>query len=551
MFNLSNLSITKPIVETNSKQGSRAVRHEKYKYFKEQSVLKSFNYHVQLKADISKFYDSLYTHSVPWVTFGGKDRYKKNRDLSDKDTNKVKVIYGDEIDRALSNCQNEQTLGIPIGPDTSLIVSEIIACHVDVLLEQRLKRKKIDWVGFRYHDDYLLHFHSELDAQTVLSELRAVLSEFELRINDEKTFIGATSNNLESDWVLSIKTFFFSPSEKEQKEDIWNFFALVFKLSRECPKESVLRFALNKFKFVRINKDSWIVFESLLFRLGLTEPSSLSEIAKILVSYKSLVNKNNLKSFCFEMIKRHAEKGNDYELTWSLWILKEFELQPTKEVFTSIFKSKSVCACLIAFDLLEKKKLIKGIDFSDINSVFTTENLNKEYWLLVYETAYNKWLPSLDSQIVNDHFYFKILKDRKVSFYDATKRLEPITVETSSFSRIENKIIQIENYISKNKIKNEDLKIQIELLSDQFTQKSKDNNGSKQAIQEKLEKTDNLSKFILSQLNSIETKNMEFNEKKLYYVLGKRFLELSELTSKEIEYQNNPENDLLFNPNYE
>ena len=127
-------------------------------------------------------------------------------------------------------------MGIPIGPDTSLIVAEIIACHIDKLLEARLKKKKIDWAGFRYYDDYSMFFHSELDAQTALTELRGVLSDFELKINDEKTVIGISSNELERDWALALKSFFFRPLQSDQKEDIWNFFSLAFKYAKEYPK---------------------------------------------------------------------------------------------------------------------------------------------------------------------------------------------------------------------------------------------------------------------------------------------------------------------------
>ena len=79
LYNDSKLSTTKPIIETETGEGKRSVKHDNYGYFKEQSVIKSFNFQIQLKTDISKFYSSIYTHSIPWVTFGGKERYKRNK----------------------------------------------------------------------------------------------------------------------------------------------------------------------------------------------------------------------------------------------------------------------------------------------------------------------------------------------------------------------------------------------------------------------------------------------------------------------------------------
>ncbi len=129
--------------------------------------------------------------------------------------------------------QNQQTMGIPIGPDTSFIAAEIIACHIDELFEKKLKKKRIDFVGYRYYDDFSLYFNSELAAQIALTELKSILSEFELRINDDKTTISRTHNKLESDWALAIKSFYFRPSENDQKEDIWNFFSIAFKFSKK------------------------------------------------------------------------------------------------------------------------------------------------------------------------------------------------------------------------------------------------------------------------------------------------------------------------------
>ena len=341
----------------------------------------------------------------------GKERYKRNRDLHHTDSIKVLDIYGDSIDEALTWCQNQQTMGVPIGPDISLIIAEIIACHIDKLVEQRLKRKKIDWTGFRYYDDYSMFFHSELDAQTALNELRIVLAEFELKINDEKTAISISSNGLEKDWALALKSFFFRPSDSDQKGDIWNFFSLAFKYAKEYPNESVLKLALNKFTFVRIEKEYWDFFESLLFRLGLAEPASLAKISKILVSYKNLVSKSKLKVFCFEMINRNFQKSNDYELAWALWLLKEFEIQPTKDVYTSIFKSKSVCASLIALDLINQNIVIKTFDYTDIEELFSTENLNKQYWLLIYECVYKGWLYFIPTSMINDRFLLSNIEE--------------------------------------------------------------------------------------------------------------------------------------------
>jgi hypothetical protein len=126
----------------------------------------------------------------------------------------------------VSKSTNKKTKGIPIGPDSSFLMAELIGCHIDVLLERALHKKKLDFIGYRYYDDYNLYFNSELDAQIGLSELKGILNEFELKVNDKKTKIEKATNDLEKDWALAVKSFYFSPYSKDQKEGIWNFLLL-------------------------------------------------------------------------------------------------------------------------------------------------------------------------------------------------------------------------------------------------------------------------------------------------------------------------------------
>jgi hypothetical protein len=551
IFAYSNMSTSKPDIETETGENKRAIKHESYSYFKEQSVIKSYNFQIHLKTDISKFYNSIYTHTVPWVTFGGKEKYKRNRDLHNSDPTKVTSIYGDFIDRALSWCQNQQTMGIPIGPDTSLIVAEIIACHIDKILDQKLKRKKIKWIGFRYYDDYSMFFHSELDAQVALTNLREILGDFELKINDEKTQIGVSSNELERDWALALKSFFFRPFETDQKDDIWNFFSLAFKYAKDYPKDNVLKYALNKFNFVRIEKQNWIFFQALLFRLGLTDPSSLAKISKLLISYKSLVHKTELKHFCFEVINRNYQKTNDYELTWALWLLKEFQIQPTKDIYTKVFKSKSVCASLVALDLINQNISIRTFDYSDVEELFTIENLNKQYWLLVYECIYKNWLDFIPVSIVTEHFFFDTLKNNLVYFYDENKTLEPLMVEKSYFERIERKITQVDKYMQTNDFKDEKIKTEIRSLSKMLLKNVKAESNSHSNLVKKLESSDLLIKKIIKKVELIKLKQQAFETKRIYFVLGKRLEELEILTSKELIFQAKQDKNLLFDPEYD
>ena len=550
LFDKSKFSFSRPFEEDETSEGKRAVKHKSFSEFKEISIVESFSFPIELRTDISKYYPSIYTHIIPWITFGGKERYKRNRALANNDPTKVQNIYGDQIDSKQQWCQNQQTMGIPIGPDTSLIIAELIASHIDQLLAKFLKRKKIDFLGYRYYDDYRLYFKTELDAQVALTELKKNLYDFELKINDKKTSIQHANNELDNEWSIQLKTFYFRPSPKDQKDDLWNFFSLAFRMANLYPEDSVLKFAINKFNFVRIEKENWDFFEALLFRLALQETSTLPAVAKILITYKSIVDKNNLKAFCSEIINRHFEREHDFELSWALWILLKFDIQPLKKTYEKIFSTKCVASNLIALNLFEKNNRISNIDKSNLESLFSLSNLNTKYWLIVYETIYKNWLTNVPSSIIDEHFYFKKLKDNSIYFYEENNSLEPIRIERSYIEAISRKINQINSVIDNNPINDNSVANEVTELNNNLSESAISAIVNREDLKERLNYSDKLIKELKEKVEQLKLRSTEFANKKPYFLLEKRLQELEELTLKEIESETKEDKNLLFDPEY-
>ena len=148
-----------------------------------------------LHTDISQFYPSIYTHSLPWAIHGKS--YAKSH---------MNKTAADSIDRALRAQQEGQTIGIPIGPDSSLVVAEAILTSVDAKLTH-LKPS-----GFRYVDDYEIGFGSLAEAEEMLTELQGLLAEYELHLNPRKTSIIEGPIPLDEDWVIELGRFAFRDS---------------------------------------------------------------------------------------------------------------------------------------------------------------------------------------------------------------------------------------------------------------------------------------------------------------------------------------------------
>jgi hypothetical protein len=81
-----------------------------------------------LKTDIARFYPSIYTHSIPWALHG-KDAARKDKEYK---------LLGNRLDLWMRETQDKQTGGIPIGPDTSFVVGEVIASAIDLRLKERI-----------------------------------------------------------------------------------------------------------------------------------------------------------------------------------------------------------------------------------------------------------------------------------------------------------------------------------------------------------------------------------------------------------------------------
>lgn len=154
------------------------------------------------------------------------------------------------------------------------------------------------------------------------------------------------------------------------------------------------------------------------------------------------------------------------------------------------------------------------------------------------------------TKVIDDHLYFKILRKNNINFYNSKRTLEPLKIESSHFDNIEKKVMQIERYISKNDLKNDKVKKDIlnlksYLVLNQSSLKDKD------TIQDDLINAEISINNIIDEVEKIKTSLTKFDKRRPYYVIGKRLEELGELTSKEINSENNSSKNLLFDPEYD
>lgn len=408
----SKFSFSRPLLG-----GERAATTAKFKDFMRRTFLSSYPYLFELKTDISKYYPSIYTHSIPWAIHGKNTAKIKRTDKS---------LLGNKLDAAVQQTMYGQTIGLPMGPDTSLIISEIIGCTIDEMLVNADPNLK----GYRYVDDMYFFFESAAEAENGLVKIQEILREFELQINTEKTKIRRIPKGIEPDWIIRLRTFVIRDTNVTQYNDIMSFFSMAFDLAMQMPNEYVLSYAIEKIKRIELlSERNFALMETMLLKTIIAEPSTIKEVFRFFYTYKGSVRKEKVEKVLMNFIKLNARRANDYELSWALWFAKTFSIVIPKDIAEIISKISDSISILIALDMMHEGLINKtDLDTTYWSTKLNEQSLKDENWLLAYEVAIKKWIgrgyPYIDKVP-----YFKILRTNKISFYDKDKQITPIDLD--------------------------------------------------------------------------------------------------------------------------
>lgn len=152
-----------------------------FEHYRYQRAEKKFNH--LFKFDISKCFDSIYTHSISWAVLG--------LDVVKENVNSSKNTFTGKFDKFIQYANYGETNGILIGPEFSRIFAEIILQKIDTTIEKKLKENnyllKVDYEMYRYVDDYFLFCDDIALKDEILKLLKHELKKYKLSINNSKT----------------------------------------------------------------------------------------------------------------------------------------------------------------------------------------------------------------------------------------------------------------------------------------------------------------------------------------------------------------------------
>ena len=423
-FRRSQMSASHPRFRRDS---NRAASLPSMQNLYERRLLQGAGYRYVLRTDISRFFPTIYTHSIPWALHG--------KAATKKHTKPTPKFFGNLLDLATRQGLDGQTFGLPIGPETSHIIAECIATSIDVDLRRKLKGKL---AGFRYVDDYYLFFETQDDAEKALAFLVRSLRDFELQINFEKTRICRIDELEEDSWTHALRSIAIAPSGQRQRSDINHYFELARDLARRHATDGVMVYALRRVGSVILRLENWDAFEAQLCLVAAAHPVTLQSIARLLSTYSRLgfpIGKQRLSRLVNSLIAEHAPLEHHSEVAWCLWICKELGLAISATNVDSVAAMDSSICALILLDLDSAGSLPKTPAPSRWKPFETTSALWEEQWMLSYEAGVRGWGGMSDTHVKADP-HFDELRTRQVRFYDTGALMTPlITPKPSALER--------------------------------------------------------------------------------------------------------------------
>jgi hypothetical protein len=295
-------------------------------------VAESHRFKLLIRTDITNFYNSVYTHSIPWAIHGRENAFK----------DKICDLFGNKIDKLIQYANDGRTNGIPVGSAVSDLIAEILLAKIDQKVSKKIKDENITFLGTRFKDDYRILVESEEDKNKILKILYEELEKYNLLISENKTQIFYLPEGL----YRHHNREYFSYSRRGKKVSFKTFEYTLLKvldIHKKYPGTSIIEKFLSelydkqcnlKLYFSRnkqVREKEILKTLSLLFLLKRESEKVLCYILAIIEDIYNKYNKNKeLKNILIEIIelevKQASEKRSEFEIIWLVFFSRYLRL---------------------------------------------------------------------------------------------------------------------------------------------------------------------------------------------------------------------------------
>ncbi|TAK08846.1 MAG: RNA-directed DNA polymerase [Rhizorhabdus sp.] len=387
-----------------------------------------------VKTDITRFYPSIYTHSIPWAAYG-KERVKSDLKL-------YQGSLGDRLDVLVRACNRNQTVGLPIGPESSRILAEVISARIDddfSKLQERITPQTAD----RLQDDWFLGLKTFEESESALASIISVYRTYGLEINGSKTSVSRVVAHAEEAWISELGSFLSHRSGPLKGSRLKEFLTLSLRLQVENERSAVTNYALSVLENNPINKDDIDILESFLLKAALISPGSMSRICELLINLgfkTSRISKSRIGSRFIELAERNLANGNTYEVIWQIYTLRGLNIAlNSRNICETMKYYPSSAIALILLDMESKGLCARRLPKDTWEQNISKEKVRTDWiWLLAYEGIRHGWLR--DTSGVMADSLFAPLSKRNIVFYDPRRNVPKTekTVKIRAASRRKN-----------------------------------------------------------------------------------------------------------------
>ncbi len=441
----SKSSLTAPIDKSSDSKQAYTKRSKSIADTKLEIEKQYLNNRYEIRLDISSFFDSVYTHSIPWAIHTIAVAKQRRNDPS---------LLGNQLDKCMQALNYGQTNGILVGNAVSRIIAEIILCTIDDSIQ-----KKFPDISFRrFVDDYYIYTQDSGKIQEIISFIRVNLAQYELSFNENKIQINESPFLYGKPWVEQIKQYMHL-----QPDVFLSRLVMDYNTHKDI---AIIKYGLKVIAQCRYRSNDWPAMQSRLINLWVRFPSLSDHILPILWHNKDRLSKSNLKSAIYSVINESLLLNRDQELIWAVWFAKTFKIDLSQPYILSVLKSSNEVAIIVMLDYIYKMgkqdspkikaQLLNLFDVlaqADVDDAGRANNLMwTSHWLLAYEADRNGWL-NIDGKVFTYAQciqYFNLLLTKGVKFYDTSFVYD----EPPQKTRNHEYATRSELYSSINKLKN-------------------------------------------------------------------------------------------------
>jgi len=394
----------------------------------DQDPLSDFGKTYRIKTDINNFYHSVYSHALPWALVG-HEQAKKHRG---------KHEWYNQIDKAVRQCQRGETKGVPIGPATSTILSEILLFKVDEALRAKYRFT-------RYIDDYTAYVYTRDEGDQFLIDLSHLLEGYALTLNLRKTHVSQLPVLNREEWVTDINLFLgiddrIGVGDADSRAQIkFRQLKLIIEkavaLSKSYPDGSVIKYAFAAITEIGIENEclgtdgdaAERYFEDALLRYAYYYPTLIPLIQRWLSDKPSSNNliEHRVERRVAALLERSFSLAQSDNIVWCIYYLLQLSGEADDSLLERCCGSKDPMVVLMGYVYAKKKRLSLDplLAWAKEFDLGIKEERLREYdvdrvWLVLYQMYRDGEMAKPPYQAKHDSRVFETMKEMGVSFVD-------------------------------------------------------------------------------------------------------------------------------------